>query len=200
MLLAPSLSSKSWRIYLSCALLEAGASSATICTMLRWRSEDALKLYARMNDNKYADWLARASQANVSNIRTTTLADHMNHVGSVDGIQVAAFSDAWLRLAATSKDAHRHKNTIPATDVDALYAELRSSASELHRLAAIEDDSMCSAPLLLLHPPTRVGPTGDLRSWDWAGPARRCRPDRPPGLPGAVRPPLWSGLIPFGPT
>ena len=53
----------SFRIYLACALLEAGASNGTIQTMLRWRSDEALKIYARINDYKYADRLTKASQA-----------------------------------------------------------------------------------------------------------------------------------------
>ena len=57
----------SFCIYLACALLEAGASNGTIQTMLRWRSDEALKIYARINDFKYADWLTKASQAKVSN-------------------------------------------------------------------------------------------------------------------------------------
>ena len=35
----------SWRIYLACALLAAGASNGTIQAMLRWRSDEALKIY-----------------------------------------------------------------------------------------------------------------------------------------------------------
>ena len=34
---AKNYSMHSWRIYLACALLQAGASSGTIQTMLRWR-------------------------------------------------------------------------------------------------------------------------------------------------------------------
>ena len=64
----------SFRVYLACALLSAGASSGTIQTMLRWRSDDALRIYARINDYKYAEWLDRAAVATVSSVRTTTQA------------------------------------------------------------------------------------------------------------------------------
>ena len=40
----------SFRIYLACALLAAGASNGTIQTMLRWKSEDALRIYARISE------------------------------------------------------------------------------------------------------------------------------------------------------
>ena len=60
----------SWRIYLACALLQAGASNGTIQAMLRWRSDEAVKIYGRINDDSYADWLAKAAVAPVSSIRS----------------------------------------------------------------------------------------------------------------------------------
>ena len=57
---AKQLSIHSWRVYLACVLLASGASTSTIQCMLRWRSEDALRIYARINDFKYADWLSAA--------------------------------------------------------------------------------------------------------------------------------------------
>ena len=42
--LAACYSVHSFRVYLACALLSAGASSGTIQTMLRWRSDDALRI------------------------------------------------------------------------------------------------------------------------------------------------------------
>ena len=71
---AKQVSMHSWRVYLACALLSQGASFATIQSMLRWRSEDALRIYARMNDFKYADWLTSAQGATISSVRTTTAA------------------------------------------------------------------------------------------------------------------------------
>ena len=43
--------------YSACALLAKGASQAQILSMLRWRSDEALRLYARLNDTSYATWL-----------------------------------------------------------------------------------------------------------------------------------------------
>ena len=60
----------SWRAYLACALLDAGASNATIQALLRWKSDEALKIYARMNKHTYADHLAKAGQAKVDSVRT----------------------------------------------------------------------------------------------------------------------------------
>ena len=137
--LASRYSMHSWCIYLACALLEAGASHATILAMLRWRSEDALKLYARMNDSKYADWLAKASQAEISNIRTTTIADHMASVGAVGGIHAAAFTDSWLRLAAQSTDVAAHKDNLPVHDESQFMANLHATSRDLWQLAEKED-------------------------------------------------------------
>ena len=90
----------SWRIYLACALLAAGASNGTIQAMLRWRSDEALKIYARINDSDYADLLAKASQAHVSSIRTTTLREEVLRQGLVDGQQHAAPGCSRLRAPA----------------------------------------------------------------------------------------------------
>ena len=131
----------SWRIYLACALLEAGASDGTIQTMLRWRSDEALRIYARINDSKYADWLVQASQAKVSSVRTTTLADHMAKSGVVGGIHQAAFSDAWLRQAAKATVTETSKANIPEVDDSAMYANLNSGFRALMAAAEKEDEA-----------------------------------------------------------
>eukprot|EP00966_Prymnesium_polylepis_P174228 4031342-Prymnesium_polylepis.1 len=70
--------------------------------MLRWRSDEALKIYARINDAEYADQLAKASQENISSVRTTTLREEMLRQGLVEGQQHAAFYGVWLHQAARS--------------------------------------------------------------------------------------------------
>ena len=61
----------SFRIYLACALLAAKVDGPTIQAMLRWRSPEALKLYARWNAGDYADMLKRACAADVTSVRAT---------------------------------------------------------------------------------------------------------------------------------
>ena len=118
---AKVVSMHSWRIHLACALLAAGASTATIQCMLRWRSEDALRIYARINDFKYADWLTAAGQADVTSVRTTSggvsvaerlqasaaptprsIADAMHDTAQElsAGAAEAGFQEAWRRAAA----------------------------------------------------------------------------------------------------
>ena len=59
------------RIYLACALLDAGASSGQIQAMCRWLSEESLHIYARMNETTYSYWLARAMTARVDSVRAS---------------------------------------------------------------------------------------------------------------------------------
>jgi len=117
---AKQVSMHSWRVYLACALLAAGAAPATIQCLLRWRSDEALKIYARINDATYAGWLSAAGQSMVSSVRTTTSAtDSLAHApepGSLAGaMQEAAhaaeagsseagFQDAWRKRAAAAVD------------------------------------------------------------------------------------------------
>ena len=105
--------------------------------MLRWRSDEALKIYARINDFKYADWLTKASQAKVSNVCTTTLAENMKERGLVDGSNHAAFYDSWLRLAAKATFTASSADRIPLHDV---VLRLHRSQKELLLLAEQEDD------------------------------------------------------------
>ena len=55
----------SFRIYAACALLAAGAPRWTIKRLLRWRGDDSLEIYARINDSEWAEWTAKARGVNV---------------------------------------------------------------------------------------------------------------------------------------
>ena len=46
----------SFRIYAACALLAAGAPRWLIKRMLRWRGDDSLEIYARVNNEDWASW------------------------------------------------------------------------------------------------------------------------------------------------
>ena len=61
------------RIYLACALRDAGASPGEIQALCRWVSEQSLHIYARMNESAYTYWLTKAMRADVSSVRATTL-------------------------------------------------------------------------------------------------------------------------------
>ena len=126
----------SWRIYLACALLAAGASAGTIQGMLRWRSDDALKIYARINDSKYADWLSLAASATVSSVRTTTISALAEQLRTAPpapeaGDRLAAFQAYWLQQAREA----------PAPGADILAGMSAIEIDDSRRVAALEGAS-----------------------------------------------------------
>ena len=73
----------SFRIYLACALYAAGCPNDRIQAILRWKSEEALLIYARLNDSERGMWIARARGALVDS-RVAA------HLPTVDGDAIAA--------------------------------------------------------------------------------------------------------------
>ena len=63
----------SFRIYLACALMAAGASAEVIKKLLRWASDEALHIYARMNADAIAEWIEASRAAGISSVRTSSL-------------------------------------------------------------------------------------------------------------------------------
>ena len=161
---AAQVSMHSWRVYLACALLSQGASFATIQTMLRWRSEDALRIYARINNFAYADWLTSAQGASVSSVRTTTgvvgqlaaapepgtlagaisEAAAMQAAADATGAPEAGFQHEWRRRAAEAidvavREAHAQESQ-PEYDAYHRVATLSNSMGALILAAQRADD------------------------------------------------------------
>ena len=63
----------SFRIFLACALRDAGKTNAEIREALRWATDDALILYARANLLADAEMRAGAARANVESVRVPTV-------------------------------------------------------------------------------------------------------------------------------
>ena len=63
----------SFRIYLACALYAAGCPPERIMAMLRWKSEEALRIYARQNDDERASWIVQAKTQQVNSIVAASL-------------------------------------------------------------------------------------------------------------------------------
>ena len=61
----------SFRSFLACALLAAGKDAATIQCLLRWKTAEALSLYARINPSTYGGHIADAMGADVESVRAT---------------------------------------------------------------------------------------------------------------------------------
>ena len=70
----------SFRIYLACALYAANCPNDRIMAILRWKSEEALLIYARMNDSERTDWIEKAKSMKVA----STVTAHLPHVPRTD--------------------------------------------------------------------------------------------------------------------
>ena len=55
----------SFRIYLACALYACKCPDERIMAILRWKSKEALLIYARMNDCERTEWVQLAMQQSV---------------------------------------------------------------------------------------------------------------------------------------
>ena len=56
---------RSFRIYVACALLAADCARNMIKRLLRWRGDESLDLYARVNDEDWASWIEKSLAASV---------------------------------------------------------------------------------------------------------------------------------------
>ena len=45
--------------------MAAGVDRHMIKRLLRWRGDDSIEIYARLNDDEWAEWLAKAAEAQV---------------------------------------------------------------------------------------------------------------------------------------
>ena len=61
------------RIGLACRLLAAGATAAQIQALCRWQTEDSLRVYARLNPDRYDQLLSSAHTANPQSVSTSSL-------------------------------------------------------------------------------------------------------------------------------
>jgi hypothetical protein len=111
--------------------------------MLRWRSDDALRIYARINGFKYAEWVDSAGSATIASVRTTTAADSLADMmqttaNGPTATAEAGFVDWWLARAqntASDETVAAHAN-IPRTNADDAVAAFEESGAAL--LAAAE--------------------------------------------------------------
>jgi hypothetical protein len=122
--IAKTLSMHSWRIYLACALLAAGASTAQILSMLRWRSDEALRLYARLNDTTYATWLDSAGDATINSIRSSNVRPLAEAAAANEQLR-------WLRDAAVADERNFDPTRVPQHTHDALIAEFRDDMADM---------------------------------------------------------------------
>ena len=55
----------SFRIFAACALLDAGCPRWLIKRLLRWRGDESLDVYARVNNAEWAAWTSKILDASV---------------------------------------------------------------------------------------------------------------------------------------
>jgi hypothetical protein len=63
----------SFRVYLACALLALERSHAQIQALLRWKTDEALRIYARLSAKAYADLLDGVEDVGLDQVRTQNL-------------------------------------------------------------------------------------------------------------------------------
>jgi hypothetical protein len=80
---AAGFSVHSFRIFLACALYAAGCPNERIQAILRWKSEEALLIYARLNDSERSMWINKAQHALVDSKVAA-------HLPTIDGAEMAA--------------------------------------------------------------------------------------------------------------
>ena len=92
----------SFRIYLACALRDRGVPPATIKEMLRWRSDAALCVYARVNAALDSATRASAMGASVNSVRTTTVLTREDREQAAAAAFIAQGSGASSRPRASA--------------------------------------------------------------------------------------------------
>ena len=63
----------SFRIFVACALLAANAPRWLIKRMLRWRGDESLEMYARLNNTEWAGWTAKLVDVAVQSTTSSRL-------------------------------------------------------------------------------------------------------------------------------
>ena len=102
--------------------------------MLRWRSDEALRLYARLNDTTYATWLDASGTAEIESIRASNIA-------TVAESQRAQEQRDWLRRSAIASDSDPRfdATALPRHSHDDEVADMQSAGNGLAAAAAAAD-------------------------------------------------------------
>ena len=183
----------SFRIYLACALYAAKCPNDKICAILRWRSEDALEIYARMNDPERTEWVSSAMQQKVDSVTTANLPrlDPDDYIAALH----ASVASGELSRVARQADA----GTVDEEEVEEAVAEdgdeLATRARDLARQAA-------RSILAKVGAPAAVAPPAAAVTWATVIAETTPRPmaadplptPAPPARPAAARTPSSGGL------
>ena len=109
----------SFRVYLACCLLELKRSHDEIKALLRWKSDEAIRVYARLNADSYANLLTGVGTANVDSMRSHNLAQATTPAEQRAGAILAgraAFEQAGMRADARDADGGDDADIEPAEE------------------------------------------------------------------------------------
>lgn len=93
----------SFRIYLACALYAAKCPPERIMAILRWKSEEALLIYARMNDHERTGWIVKS----MGELVDSTVAAHLPRIDADEWAARLRTSIETGELGAAARDADR---------------------------------------------------------------------------------------------
>ena len=113
----------SFRVYLACALLALKRSHDEIKALLRWKSDEAIRIYARLNADAYADLLDGVGSASIDSYRSHNLPQQLRIAPRVEALTSAAGRTA---LVAAGERADERA----AAEDDAAVYEPADSESE----------------------------------------------------------------------
>ena len=65
----------SFRIFVACALLAAKAPRWLIKRMLRWRGDESLEAYSRVNDGEWSEWINKTLSVSVDSTIASRFTD-----------------------------------------------------------------------------------------------------------------------------
>ena len=155
---AAMLSVHSFRVWLACALLAAGATPEQIMLLLRWSSAEARRLYAREGMQTQSTLLTEACNVSLDTVRTHTLlravacdAGDADAEAKLEAMQrVSKEAAAAVEVAQTLlQRALEHRGALPAAadlpcsiDDDEVHTRVHASLGELHKAAARADETL----------------------------------------------------------
>ena len=110
--------------------------------MLRWRSDEALKIYARINDSQYTAWLAKAAHAEVTSVRSHTALREAMTAAQLGPDATAGFQCEWLRRAAGAHVTRDLVERAPTHTADEAVEQITGDLAGMTRIA--EEDAAAS--------------------------------------------------------
>ena len=111
----------SFRVYLACCLLELKRSHDEIKALLRWKSDEAIRIYGRLNASTYADLLTGVGTASVDSMRSHNLAQATTPADRLAGTILAGqaqLASAGDRADARDRDDADNADIEPREDED----------------------------------------------------------------------------------